>query len=62
MGLGPHAFGSNVCDTCLPKCCQVSNNVAKYDGRTNPIVWLEDYRFTGKARGTDDDLFIIQHR
>jgi hypothetical protein len=49
MGLGPQAFRSNVRDTCFPNCCQELNNVAKYDGKTNPSIWLEDYHFTGKA-------------
>jgi hypothetical protein len=38
----------------------VSNNIIKYDGKTNPSVWLGDYRLTCKAGGVDDDLFIIQ--
>jgi hypothetical protein len=32
----------------------------KYDGKTNPNVWLEDYRLTCGAGRTNDDLFIIQ--
>jgi hypothetical protein len=32
----------------------------KYDSKTNPSVWLEDYRLTCRAGGVDDDLFIIQ--
>jgi hypothetical protein len=35
------------------------SNVIKYDGKTNPSVWLEDYRFACRAGGADDDLFII---
>jgi hypothetical protein len=54
------AFRSNVCDTQLPKCFRVLNNVIKYNGKTNPSVWLEDYRLACRAGGVDDDLFIIQ--
>jgi hypothetical protein len=36
------------------------NNVIKYDGKTNPSVWLEDYCLACRASGTDDDLFIIK--
>jgi exonuclease III len=38
----------------------VPSNVVKYDGKTNPSVWLEDYHLAGKASETVDDLFIIQ--
>jgi hypothetical protein len=44
----------------LPKCFRVLNNVIKYNGKTNPSVWLEDYRLACRAGGVDDDLFIIQ--
>jgi hypothetical protein len=33
-----------------------SNN----DGKTNPNVWLEDYRLACRAGGADNDLFIMQ--
>jgi hypothetical protein len=35
-------------------------NVVKYDGKTNPSVWLEDYRLKYRVGGVNDDLFIIQ--
>jgi hypothetical protein len=53
-------FGSNGRDTCFPKCFWVPNNVIKYDGKTNPNVWLEDYRPACRMGGADNDLFIIQ--
>jgi hypothetical protein len=59
-GLGPKAFGSNVHDACFPRHFRVPNNIIKYDGNTYPNVWLEDYRFTCRAGGADNDLFIIQ--
>jgi hypothetical protein len=37
----------------------VPNNVVKYDGNTNPNVWLEDYHLACTTGGADDDLFII---
>jgi hypothetical protein len=33
-------------------------HISKYDGETNPEHWLEDYRLTMKARGSDDDFTI----
>jgi hypothetical protein len=38
----------------------VPNNVVRYDGKTNPSVWLEDYHLTCKMSRADNDLFIIQ--
>ena len=34
-------------------------NVPKYSRETNPSLWLEDYRLTCRASGTDNDYFII---
>jgi hypothetical protein len=31
-----------------------------YDGKTNPSVWLEDYRLVCRAVGAGTDFFIIQ--
>jgi hypothetical protein len=33
-------------------------HIPKYDGETNPDHWLEDYRFTMRAEGSDDDFTI----
>jgi hypothetical protein len=59
-GPGPKAFGSNMHEIGFLKCFRVLNNVIKYDGKTNPNVWMEDYRLACRACGVDDDLFIIQ--
>jgi hypothetical protein len=34
--------------------------VPKYDGDTNPNVWLEDYLLTCHDGGATDDLFVIK--
>jgi hypothetical protein len=47
-------------DVCFPKRFWVTNNIVKYDCKTNPSVWLEDYRLTCRVGGVDDDLFMIQ--
>jgi hypothetical protein len=59
-GPGPKVFGGNVWYACFPKCFRVVNNVVKYNGKTNPSVWLEDYRLTCREGGVEDGLFIIQ--
>jgi hypothetical protein len=35
--------------------------VPRYDGETNPSVWLEDYRLACHAGGATDDLFVIKN-
>jgi hypothetical protein len=49
-----------MCDACFPKCFQALNIIIKYDGKTNPIIWLEDYPLACRVDGVDDDLFITQ--
>jgi hypothetical protein len=47
-------------DACFMKCFRAPNNIVKYDDKTNPNVWLEDYCIACRVGGADDDLFIIQ--
>jgi hypothetical protein len=35
--------------------------VPKYNGETNPDVWLEDYRLACRTGGATSDFFIIRH-
>jgi hypothetical protein len=49
-----------MCNTCFPKRFWTPNNVVKYDSKTNPSIWLEDYRLPCMVGGADGDLFIIQ--
>jgi hypothetical protein len=49
-----------MCDTCFPIRFRAPNSVVKYDDKTNPSVWLEDYHLTGRAGRADDHFFIIQ--
>lgn len=57
---GQRAFGVNVVNIVPPTCYQPTTMVAKYDGETNPSVWLEVYRLTYHNGGVRDDLFIIK--
>jgi hypothetical protein len=45
-GSGPKVFRSVVCNTHFPRRYRVWSNITKYDGKTKPYVWLEDYRLT----------------
>jgi hypothetical protein len=56
-GPGPKAFGSAMRDACFPKHFWAPVNVVKYNGQTNPSVWLEDYRLACRAGGANDGRF-----
>jgi hypothetical protein len=58
--LGPKAYKSIVRGACLLKRFWAPNNVIKYDGKTNPSVWLEDNRLACMVGGANEDLIIIQ--
>jgi hypothetical protein len=59
-GSGPKAFGSAVRDARFPSRFCVPGNIVKYDVKTNPSIWLEDYRLACRVGGVNDDLFIIK--
>jgi hypothetical protein len=52
-------FGSAVHDVHFLKHFWEPSNFVKHDGKTNPSVWLEDYRLACKVGRVDDDLFFI---
>jgi hypothetical protein len=58
---GPRAFGQNIHDAMFPSHFWAPTNVPRYDGDTNPRVWLEDYRLACHAGGATDDLFVIKN-
>jgi hypothetical protein len=37
-----------------------SNNVVKYDSKTNPNIWMKDSSLACRTDRVDDDLFFIQ--
>jgi hypothetical protein len=47
-------------DAHLPRHSRAPGSVIKYDGKTNPSIWLEDYHLVCRAGGASDDLFVIQ--
>jgi hypothetical protein len=59
-GPGSKAFGGTMRDAHFPRHFWAPGNVVKYDDKTNPSVWLEDYYLTCRAGGANGDLFIIQ--
>ena len=60
-GLGPRAFGRRIWRAPFPQRFRPPTNITKYTRETNSSIWLEDFRLTYRARGVDDDYFIIQY-
>jgi hypothetical protein len=58
---GPRAFGQSIRDAKFPSRFLAPTNIPRYDGDTNPSVWLEDYRLACHAGGATDDLFVIKN-
>jgi hypothetical protein len=58
---GPRAFGRSIRDAKFPSRFRAPTNVPRYDGDTNPSIWLEDYRLACHAGGATDDLFVIKN-
>jgi hypothetical protein len=58
---GPRAFGRSIRDVKFPSRFRAPTNVPRYDGDTNPSIWLEDYRLVCHAGGATDDLFVIKN-
>ena len=56
---GPQAFGRHILNAVFPTRCRPPTNIPKYSGKTNPGLWLEDYRLACQADGADSDNFII---
>jgi hypothetical protein len=59
-GSGPKVVGGNVRNARFPRCFQALSNISKYNGKTNPNVWLEGYHLACRAGVANNDLFIIQ--
>jgi hypothetical protein len=59
-GPGPKALGGALRHAHFLRHFRALGNTIKYDDKTNPNVWLEDYRLTCRAGRANDDLFTIQ--
>jgi hypothetical protein len=58
---GPWAFGQSIRDAKFPSHFRAPTNMPRYNGDTNPSVWLEDYRLAFHIGGATGDLFIIKN-
>lgn len=55
------AFGTRIRNVPLPPRYRQPTTIAKYNGDTNPELWLNDYPLAIQAGGTDNDYFIIHN-
>jgi hypothetical protein len=58
---GPRALGQSIRDAKFPSRFHAPINIPRYDGDTNPSIWLEDDRLACHAEGATDDLFGIKN-
>ena len=58
---GPKAFGPAIRRAPVPQRFRPPGSVVKYNGETNPALWLEDYRLACQAGGATDERFIIRN-
>ena len=58
---GPRVFIKAICSAPFPARFWQPANLAKYSGKTNPELWLADYRLACQLGGANDDLLIIRN-
>ena len=58
---GPQAFGRHILNAVFPPWYRPPTNILKYSRKTNPRLWLKDYRLACQAGGVGNDDFIIRN-
>jgi len=58
---GPRVFSRAIRVTHFPARFRQPANLMKYNAKTNPKLWLADYRLACQLGGTDDDRLIIRN-
>jgi hypothetical protein len=56
---GPRAFGHAIRKAQFPAKVKALANITKYEGSSNPSVWLENYHLACRIAGIKDDHLII---
>lgn len=59
--MGPQAFSYEIRAAQIPQRFRPPTNVSKYDGETNPSVWLDYFRLACRARGATSDEVDIRN-
>lgn len=60
-GLGPRAFSYEIQTAQIPPRFRLPTNINRYDGETNPSVWLDDFRLACCAWGATTDKVVIRN-
>ena len=58
--VGPHAFGYRIRSAPMPHKFHAPN-IEKYNGETDPKIWLVNYQLAMKAAPAPDTFFMIQY-
>jgi hypothetical protein len=54
-------FNREICAVAFPQCFRQPTTIVKYNGETNPRVWLNDYHLTCQLGGATSDEVIIRN-
>jgi hypothetical protein len=58
---GTHVFSREIRTTSFPQRFRQPTSIDKYNGETDPRVWLNDYHLTCQLRGATTDEVIIRN-
>jgi hypothetical protein len=58
---GNGVFSREICTTSFPQCFRQPTSIDKYNGETDPHVWLNDYRLACQLGGATTDEVIIRN-
>lgn len=59
--MDPRAFFYEIQTVQIPPRFRLPTNVSKYDGETNPSIWLDDFRLACRAGGATSDEVVIRN-
>jgi hypothetical protein len=58
---GTRVFSREICAAAFPQCFRQPSTIVKYNGETDPRVWLNDYRLACQLGGATSDEVIIRN-
>jgi hypothetical protein len=56
---GTRVFSREICTAAFPQRFRQPTTIVKYNGETDPCVWLNDYRLACQLGGATNDEVII---
>jgi hypothetical protein len=58
VGLGPRCSGASALVERFPENFKDPHDVPKYDGKINPVTWLEDYQMAMTIQGASEMIMV----